>query len=324
MCLMLRRTFLLFTLSVALYGAEPFFLKDGQRVVFLGDSITQGGTYVEYVEAYLLTSYPAKKFDVIKLGLSSETVCGLTEPDHPYPRPNVHDRVDSALQKTKPNVVVINYGMNDGIYHPFSKERFQAYQEGIRKLIAKIKEAGAVPVALTPSMFDVLPKGSAAVDINAKQFGYKTPYKEYDSVLEAYGKWLMSLRKEGLMVIDAHKPMLDYTRKQRKTDPNFTLAKDGVHPGPLGHWIMAESILKAWGAPKAKLAAFKQAVDSGKSPEAPVFAQIQEKWKLMGPAWLYRVGHKRNPKPVDFEAAQAQAVDIEKKVREIAKQPAVR
>src|SRR5207249_10814208 len=106
----------------------PFLLKDGQRVVFLSDSNTYAGTFIAYLDAYLCTRFPDERFELINLGLPSETVSGLSEPDHPYPRPNVHDRVDRALELSGPDIVVICYGMNDGIYYPFSDERFKKYQ----------------------------------------------------------------------------------------------------------------------------------------------------------------------------------------------------
>ncbi len=50
--------------------------RDGLRVVFLGDSITQNGLYVRYVDAYLLSRFPDRQVEVIGLGLSSETCRG--------------------------------------------------------------------------------------------------------------------------------------------------------------------------------------------------------------------------------------------------------
>ena len=70
----------------------PF--ADGERVLFLGDSITQDGRYVALVEAYLWATYPQLHLDIVNAGLSSETVSGMTEPIHPYPRPNVNERLD--------------------------------------------------------------------------------------------------------------------------------------------------------------------------------------------------------------------------------------
>src|SRR5579859_280540 len=128
---------------------EPFFLRDGQRVVFLGDSNTFAGHYVAYLDAYLFTRFPDRKYELLNLGLPSETACGLSEPDHPYPRPDVHERLDCALAKTKPDVVVLCYGMNDGIYYPFGEDRFKKYQDGMTDVIDRVSKTGAKVVVVT-------------------------------------------------------------------------------------------------------------------------------------------------------------------------------
>src|SRR6516165_649457 len=82
--------------------SRQFALRDGQRIVFLGDSNTYAGMYVQYLDAYLVTRFPGQKFALINLGLPSETVSGLSEPDHPYPRPVLRERLDRALSMAKP------------------------------------------------------------------------------------------------------------------------------------------------------------------------------------------------------------------------------
>src|ERR1051326_2716431 len=98
-------TFIIVFIPAAVHADEPFLLKDGQRIVFLGDSNTYAGRFIDYLDAYLCTRFPDSRFELINLGLPSETVTGLSEPDHPYPRPNIHDRVDRALELSRPNVV---------------------------------------------------------------------------------------------------------------------------------------------------------------------------------------------------------------------------
>ena len=67
--------------------SHPNFLSPNSRILFLGDSITQAGTYIAYIDTYLYTHFPDEKFDIINLGLGSETASGDSEPDHPFPRP---------------------------------------------------------------------------------------------------------------------------------------------------------------------------------------------------------------------------------------------
>ena len=108
--------------------AERFF-KRNDRVVFLGDSNTYAGDWIEWLDAWQRKAHPDWKLDVLNLGLSSETTTGLSEPTHPFPRPDVRERLGRVLERTRPNVVVFCYGMNDAIYHPFSEERFQVFQK---------------------------------------------------------------------------------------------------------------------------------------------------------------------------------------------------
>jgi hypothetical protein len=95
--------------SVAPAGGRPEaarFPPDARRILFLGDSITYAGGYVEYLDAFVTTRFPDQEHEFINLGLPSEGVTGLSEPDHPFPRPNVHERLDRALAKIRPDFVV--------------------------------------------------------------------------------------------------------------------------------------------------------------------------------------------------------------------------
>src|SRR5580698_7817359 len=75
----------------ALPGLEKF-----HRVVFIGDSITYFGGYVDDIETYVLTRDTNSSITFLNLGQSSETVSGLSEPGHAggkYTRPDLHTRL---------------------------------------------------------------------------------------------------------------------------------------------------------------------------------------------------------------------------------------
>ena len=173
-------------------AAEPL-LKPGDRVLFLGDSITHAGHYIVQIEAALRVENPDSVPDLINLGLPSETCSGLSEPDHPWPRPDVHERLDRALAIVKPDVVFACYGMNDGIYYPLSEERFAAYRQGVEKIIRKVKATGAKLVLLTPPAFDPLPlkqKGKL-LPAGAEKYAWFAIYEDYDAVLRKYAAWIL-------------------------------------------------------------------------------------------------------------------------------------
>jgi lysophospholipase L1-like esterase len=223
--------------------------KDGQRVVFLGDSITQAGIYIQDIEAYLYTRFPDRSYEIIDLGLSSETASGLNEPGLPQARPVILERLDRALQRTQPNLVLVCYGMNDGIYHPPSPEHLQAYQKGISEAVEKIKASGAELTLLTPPPFDPKPIAGRVQPLGAKEYTYRHPFDQYDTVLGSYADWLVSKRPDGWPTIDIHASVNRSVAGLREADADFTVAPDGVHPNASGHWLIAQEILKSWNVP---------------------------------------------------------------------------
>jgi lysophospholipase L1-like esterase len=268
------------------------------RILFLGDSITQDGRYVSIIEYELFKAFPHADIDVISVGLSSETVSGLTEPGHPYPRPNLHDRLERALVKVKPQTVFTCYGMNDGIYFPQSDERFQAYKDGIQRLISAVRAAGAKLILLTPPMFDAQVIADKTVGLDAAQFGYASPYKGYNDVLKEYAEWLQSLRIDGVQVIDLNGPMVAYTQKQRLKNPDFALSNDGVHPQLVGHALMAQQVLKGIGVPIEEL---DPAALAAHLEHDALFQRVQDRRSMRSTAWLVDIGFTM---PVHFEALQ--------------------
>jgi lysophospholipase L1-like esterase len=249
---MSRLLFALLLLAVPLANVQAddgFLFRDGQRVVFLGDSNTFAGGFIAHLDVFCRTRFPDRKIEMLNLGLPSETISGLSEPDHPYPRPDIHERLERVLDKTKPSIVVVCYGMNDGIYYPFSEERFQKYQAGTRKLIERIRKSGARVVLHTPAPFDPQPVRAKLLPKTAEKFSWLRPYEDYDGVLTRYSEWLLTLRGEGLIVADPHSAINRYLTENRKTDPNYRISGDGIHPDATGHWLIAQELLRALKAP---------------------------------------------------------------------------
>jgi lysophospholipase L1-like esterase len=245
-----RAIVLLLLAAPRLCADEPFALRDGNRVVFFGDSITQAGQYVTDVEAFLLTRFPDRTFLILNHGISSETISGTSEPDHAPRRPDAHDRFARDVAAWRPDVLVACFGMNDGNYFPPDPGRFERYREGVRRLIARARdEAGASLVLLTPPPFD--PYRRQVGDPVAKAFGYRFPAVNYDETLGLYADWLLTLREGRIPVIDLHSALNEHLRQRRKGEVSFFLAGDGVHPNETGHWLMAQAILLAWHAPAA-------------------------------------------------------------------------
>ncbi len=308
-------------LTAAEPAAKHDCLKDVKRVVFLGDSITHAGTYIAYVETFLRTRDPSFAVEFINCGLSSETVSGLSEPGHAggqFPRPDVHERLERVLAATKPDLVVACYGMNCGIYHPLAEERFAKYRDGLELLRKKASAVNARVLHITPPVFDPLP--IAARVLPAGRDVYEQPYAGYNEVLDAYAAWLVSKRADGWDVCDAHGPLNALIAERRKTDPMFTLAKDGVHPNNLGHRIIADALLVHLGA----LDESAPIPDDGESDlDADVLKLVKQRLALMHDAWLTKTGHKRPgvKAGLPLEEAQAKAAELERQIAALLKKP---
>ncbi|MCA1964870.1 MAG: GDSL-type esterase/lipase family protein [Prosthecobacter sp.] len=308
---MMRLIFLLLPALLTCQAALP----PETRIVFLGDSITQAGTYVEYIDAALIAQHPDAQKQIIPLGLSSETVSGLSEEGHAggkFPRPDLHERLDRVLEKAKPELVLACYGMNDGIYLPLSPERLRAYQDGMRKLHDKVVAAGARIIHLTPPVFDPLPiahKVAPAEKVDADH-----PYQGYNEVLDAYSEWLLSMKKQGWEVLDIHGPFNAALAEKRKADPQFTYSRDGVHPGPEGHLLMAGAVLNAWSL-KVRPDGTPDHVNG-----AAILAAVKKKHALLRPAWLSHVGHKRpgTPAGLPLPEAEAKAAEFDREAHRLA------
>jgi pimeloyl-ACP methyl ester carboxylesterase/lysophospholipase L1-like esterase len=265
-------------ISASFLPAAQSLLPDVKRILILGDSITHSGQYIGFLETVLIADTD-RRYEIIGSGLSSETVSGLSEEGHAggkFPRPDLHERLGRVLDTTKPELVLASYGMNCGIYQPLDEARFQKYKEGIQFLRDKAKDVGARVIHLTPPVYDPIQKKGEA------------PF--YNDVLGTYGKWLMEQKSGGWTVIDIHEPMNEALAGLRKSDPSAYLSKDGVHPGPEGHWLMAQQILKAWGVHT------NRTLSDFTEPSGKLYALhslVSQRQKILSSSYLSAAGHTR-------------------------------
>jgi lysophospholipase L1-like esterase len=290
----MTRCTLTIVLFLALAASSPAQTVDslaGKRVVFLGDSITQAGEYIGFTTYYLEKLHPNKDFDLLDLGLASETLSGLTEEGHAggkFPRPCLFERLDRLLARARPDVVFACYGINDGIYQPLDKNRFAAFQHGVDRLIDRCKAAGVKQIVLvTPPIYDFRPKPGEL---------------DYDAVLTEYAKWELTRKAPGVVVIDLHTAMRK-ARDGRKTP----FSNDRVHPGEDGHLQIAQTILAALGVqvPNESIATLEA---------DPLFQLVEQQRRMRSAAWMKHIGYTREktvpPGPLgtaEADAARVQA-----------------
>lgn len=217
-----------------LVAQSDFYLKDGDTVVFYGDSITDQRLYTTFTEAYVLTRFPKLNIRFIHSGWSGDRVDG-----------GVGGPIDTRLKRDvlvyHPTVVTIMLGMNDAGYRLFDDALFKSYRTGYEHIVQTLKVA-APKVRLTaiqPSPYD---------DVT------RPPQFEggYNNVLISYGKFVCELAtREGMLCADLNTSVVTALRAANQADPALAqkLISDRVHPSAPIHLLMTEALLKAWNAP---------------------------------------------------------------------------
>jgi lysophospholipase L1-like esterase len=199
-------------------------LKKGERIIFLGDSITQGGVspegYVTLIDKALAEKHKDLSIEVIGAGISGNKV------------PDLQRRLDKDVLMKKPTLVVIYIGIND-VWHGendpargTTKDKFEA---GLLDIVGKIQKAGARVVICTPSV------------IGEK----KTGTNKLDSQLDEYAEISRKVAKEThSQLCDLRKAFQDYLAKNNANDKDKgILTGDGVHLSKVGNKLVADTIL---------------------------------------------------------------------------------
>ncbi len=208
--------------------APPKALSNGERIVFLGDSITQGGAgpsgYVTLVRNALEKDKNALNIVVIGAGISGNKV------------PDLERRLDQDVIDKKPTIVVIYIGIND-VWHgendPARGTTLQQFEGGLNKLVDRIQKSGARVILATPSVIGEKHDGSNKLDAKLDQ---------YSNITRKVAK----TKKTGLC--DLRKAFVDYLKKANPENKEAgILTPDRVHLNDAGNQLVAQEMLKALG-----------------------------------------------------------------------------
>lgn len=224
----------LLALFAAALTAADFYVKDGDRVVFFGDSITDQRLYTTYVETYCVTRFPGRKMTFVHSGWGGDRVSGGAGGP-------IDVRLERDVFAYKPTVLTIMLGMNDGGYKPFDQTTFENFVNGYISIVrtAKAKLPGLRVTAIQPSPYDDVTQPPKF------EGGYNAVLRKFGDFLREFGS------TEQIFVADMNTPVVENLRKAVAIDPAGAqkIIPDRVHPGPAGHLLMAAALLKAWNAP---------------------------------------------------------------------------
>ena len=196
---------------------KGFILKDGDTIVFLGDSITQAGTEpLGYITLFKLAcdvnGYEVK---VINAGISGHKSNDMLA------------RLQRDVIDRRPTWVSISCGVND-VWHGERGVPLADYKSNMTEIVEKCEAAGIKVLLLTATPI------------------YENPKSNENQKLAAYNDFLRELAESKKLVLcDLNRAFMSvYTRK--RTDENI-LTTDGVHMNPRGNRLMARGIFRALG-----------------------------------------------------------------------------
>jgi len=213
--------------SAAWAGEGSIKLAKGDRVIFLGDSITEGGVgetgYITLIRN-ALAEKQGDGIEVIGAGVGGDKV------------PDLQKRLDSDVLKRKPTLVVVYIGINDvwhGEVNPkngTSKERFE---NGLKDIVSQVKGAGANVLLCTPSV------------IGEKQAGQN----RLDAQLDAYSDITRKVAKETKVPLcDLRKEFFNFLKTNNVANQDAgVLTTDRVHLNAAGNRFVAYVMLRSLG-----------------------------------------------------------------------------
>ena len=204
---------------------EPFVLTEGDRVVFLGNSLMENEQLHGYLELALTTRWPDRTVTFRNLGWSGDNVFGAARSYFTNP-PTSYDLLMKQLTDAQPTVVLVAYG---GVEAQEGEAGLTHFEDGLRKLLDKITELGAKAVLLSP-----IPVLSTK----------KLPDTgQRNAMLQRYGAAIAALAAErGQRFVDLYKPMEEIQKTVNVTD-------NDIHLNETGYYHLALALEKGLGLP---------------------------------------------------------------------------
>ena len=208
--------------------------EEGERVVFVGNSITHGGHYHSFIWLYYMTRFPDKPITIMNAGIGGESAWDMK------------DRLDYDVFNRKPTYVTLTFGMNDTGYDIYMKDNakelseqriaksLESYREIEERLLAKNK---IKKVLIGGSPYD-----------ETSKFNNFILHNKNNAILKIIDAQRTSAKKNGWGFVDFNQPMREISRKEQEADSTFTFCRiDRIHPDNDGQMVMAYLFLKAQG-----------------------------------------------------------------------------
>jgi lysophospholipase L1-like esterase len=225
-------------------------LKTGEKVAFLGDSITAGGFsqasgYVQLVGKGLAAN--GVTIEIIGAGISGHKSNQMLE------------RLERDVLSKKPHWMTLSCGVND-VWHGPKGVLLEDYKKNITAIIDRAQAAGVKVMILTSTMI----KEDQATPQNQQLI----PYNDFLRAIAKEKKCLLADLNADMQkaVADAHKKF---------GNKGNVLTNDGVHMIAEGNLMMATGVLRAFGLDKKEMEKANEVFET-----MPNFSSVSAKTNL--------------------------------------------
>jgi lysophospholipase L1-like esterase len=219
----------------AAYAQKVAPFKAGDRVVFVGNSITDGGHYHSYIWLYYMTHFPNMRITCFNAGIGGDAIG------------QIYNRFDDDVLAKNPTVLTLTWGMNDTGYFEWYRPDAKEFMD--KKLLDSYKYYGLVEDKLKqrPNIRKIIIGGSPYDETTKFTTKNLYPHKTaaFTKVIDFQ---LAAAKKNGWGFVDFYHPMMAINLREQAKDSTFSLTpNDRVHPDNDGHLVMAYLFLKAQG-----------------------------------------------------------------------------
>ncbi|MES2922378.1 MAG: SGNH/GDSL hydrolase family protein [Verrucomicrobiota bacterium] len=216
--------------SFTALARADYFLKDGDKVAFLGDSITAARGYPKIVEHYTLMRFPGRRVEFVNAGQGGDTSSGSLA------------RLERDVFSNQPTVVIVAFGINDiGWGTKADDEHKKLYLDGIRTIISKCVARKIRPVVCSASI-------TAEAADKAEKGYLQAMCDEGLALAKSMGAQTIDLQR-GMREIQRRVDLTNASKKDPAKQDRLHVA-DGIHLSELGQLALAYVMLKGLGAPE--------------------------------------------------------------------------
>ncbi|MCA8957114.1 MAG: hypothetical protein KDC87_13640 [Planctomycetes bacterium] len=216
-------------------SAQQLSIASGQKIAFLGDSITQAGARAPAGYCRLVVRGLAllgTKVELIPAGISGHKSNQMLA------------RLERDVLAKKPDWMTLSCGVND-VWHGKRGVELPEYRKNITAIVERAQTAGIKVMILTATMI------------------HEDADNEQNKKLAGYNAFLCQLAKDkGCVLADLNGAMQAALLSGLHKPKGNQLTTDGVHMNTLGNIVMALGVLRGFGLDEAQLARCRAAFDA--------------------------------------------------------------